>query len=386
MKIALLTDGIFPYVIGGMQRHSFYLAKYLAAAGHQVDLYHTNQSSLDIDKLDVFSGEEKKNIRSFVIPFPKMGSGPGHYLRESYEYSRLIWEKFSAQEPVDFIYAKGFAGWETLNKKRGGKKLPPFGVNFHGFEMFQPAPDFRTALQFRLLLRSPVRFHAKHADVLFSYGGKITTIIRSLGVPDERIIEIPTGISADWLNPKLSASGKVRRIVFVGRWERRKGVPELNKAITQLLSRGETNAEFNFVGNIPPKHQLKSDYVVYHGPVSDTEKLRALLRGMDILVCPSHSEGMPNVIMEGLASGLAVIATDVGAVSIMVNDKNGWLIPPADVNALTKALQQAVREDEKKLNLMRASAVATVKQNFLWTHIISLTENAIGTFVQSADK
>ena len=40
MRIALLTDGIYPYVMGGMQRHSYYLAKYLARAGVHVDLYH----------------------------------------------------------------------------------------------------------------------------------------------------------------------------------------------------------------------------------------------------------------------------------------------------------------------------------------------------------
>ena len=50
MKISLLTDGIFPYVIGGMQKHSYYLVKYFAQIGVYVDLYHTNQSKLDITK------------------------------------------------------------------------------------------------------------------------------------------------------------------------------------------------------------------------------------------------------------------------------------------------------------------------------------------------
>ena len=40
MKIALITDGIYPYVMGGMQKHSYFLAKYLAKNKIKIDLYH----------------------------------------------------------------------------------------------------------------------------------------------------------------------------------------------------------------------------------------------------------------------------------------------------------------------------------------------------------
>ena len=60
MRIALLTDGIFPYVIGGMQKHSFYLAKYFIKNKIYIDLYHTNQSQYDISKLEFFSEEIKR--------------------------------------------------------------------------------------------------------------------------------------------------------------------------------------------------------------------------------------------------------------------------------------------------------------------------------------
>ena len=73
MIVALLTDGIWPYVIGGMQRHSFYLAKYLAANGVEVDLYHTNKSHKELSLLEEFSEDEKKNIRSIEIQFPNYG-------------------------------------------------------------------------------------------------------------------------------------------------------------------------------------------------------------------------------------------------------------------------------------------------------------------------
>ena len=94
MRIALLTDGIHPYVIGGMQRHSYYLAKYFAKNKVYVDLYHTwKNKDMDIKQLSVFSEEEKIFIHSIVIDFPKAGNWPGHYIAESYRYSEKIFKE-----------------------------------------------------------------------------------------------------------------------------------------------------------------------------------------------------------------------------------------------------------------------------------------------------
>lgn len=385
MKIALLTDGIFPYVIGGMQRHSFYLAKFLAASGHQVDLYHTNQSEKDIQALDVFTEAEKKNIRSFVVEFPKMGEFPGHYIRESYEYSRRIWAIFKKQSRVDFIYVKGFAGWELINQKTKGADLPPVGVNFHGYEMFQPAASLKEKFKYWLLFKSPVKFSALNADYLFSYGGKITGIIRELGVQKNRIIEIPTGIEPSWLIEKVTANPnrKRKRFVFVGRFERRKGLPELNEQLRSISAAADF--DFAFVGDIPKKHQLTGDKYEYFGKVTDTKQLQTILSDADILVCPSFSEGMPNVIIEGMARGLAIIATDVGAVSVAVNEENGWLIPPANGNALKKVILDACKTDDAVLLKKRQNALRDVREKFLWTRIIEQTVSAIDEIVQMKD-
>lgn len=372
MTIALLTDGIYPYVIGGMQRHSFYLAKYLAAAGVRVDLYHTNQSQKDISELEGFTAEEKANIRSFVIPFPKFEASPGHYIRESYAYSVSIWNIFKKQSKVDFIIAKGFSGWELINQKSKGVSLPPVGVNFHGYEMFQPQPGFMSWLKSRFLLKSPVLFNMKHADFLFSYGGKITQLLLSLGFDENKILEISTGISAAWLNESPKASVKLRKFVFSGRYERRKGVEELNSVLKKMISIRD-DFEFHFIGPIPKNKELRSEKIFYHGLITDNDKMKKLLKEMDVLVCPSHSEGMPNVVMEGLASGLAVIATDTGATSVMVSDKNGWLIAPGNESQLGNAIKEAIMIFPIALDKKKMAAVNHVKENFLWEKIAAQT-------------
>lgn len=372
-SVSLITDGISPYVLGGMQRHSFYLAKYFAQAGIRVDLYHTNQSQLDINKLEVFSEDERKYIRSFVIPFPKAGMLPGHYIRASYKYSEAIFNVFKEQTPTDFIIAKGFSGWKLIEEKSKGFKCMAIGVNFHGYEMFQESPDFKTRLSSRLLLRRPVSYNMKHADFLFSYGGKITTLINSLGYSDKQIIEIPGGIEESWLTNNNNVHSPLR-FVFMGRNERRKGIEELNDVLSEINHPG---FEFHFIGPIPKEKQIEKGNIVYHGETRDIIRIQQLLSEGDVLVCPSHSEGMPNVILEGMASGLAIIATDVGAVSKMVSSENGLLIPPANKEALKDAIQQFLSMDKNNLELLKRNSTRFVQGRFLWKEIIQETISRI---------
>jgi len=378
MRIALLTDGIYPYMIGGMQKHSFNLALHLVRNEVEVDLYHFNQSPNEINRLELFSEEEKKRIRSFVVPFPDTGLLPGHYLRESYEYSKRILEEFLQNGPVDYVYSKGFTAWAMLDQKRKGLKLPPVGVNFHGYEMFQEAGSLKSRLE-QFLLRGPVRFVTTHADQVFSYGGKISDIIRDLGVSGQNLIEIPSGIESGWLTDKITPVGPVRRFIFAGRYERRKGIEELNKV---LLNWKGPSLDFVFVGPIPPNKQIKKEGVVYAGNCNSAEEMKKLLRNEDILVCPSHSEGMPNVILEGMASGLAIIATDVGAVSSMVDDSNGWLIQPHSESQLAKALNEAISLPGDLLDNKKTESLRRVKTQFQWDKIIHTTIERISEQIE----
>lgn len=368
MKIALLTDGIYPYVIGGMQKHSFYLAKYFSQNNIHVDLYHTNQSNFDINKLEFFSEDEKKHIRSFVVDFPDFGKMPGHYIRESFEYSKRIFELFKKNASVNFIYAKGFCAWKLLNEKRKGYTCAPIGINFHGYEMFQKASSLKSKIEQHLFFKSPVLYNVRNADFVFSYGGKITEVIHSLGVVRKKIIEIPTGIELNWINEHISQAGKKRKFVFAGRYERRKGIIELNKALSVLLTKNDF--EFHFIGAIPGRNKISAKNIIYHGPISDSDKMKSIFSNCDILVCPSYSEGMPNVILEAMASGLAVIATDVGAVHLMVSEKNGWLIQMPEPGKIKQALLSAINSSEDKLQMMKENSVKKIKEHFLWRNII----------------
>ena len=380
MRIALITDGIWPYVLGGMQKHSYYLCKYLAQQNVYVDLYHFNQSNYDISKLEFFTEEERIYINSIIIDFPKSLPFPGHYIYNSYKHSKLIFEAIKDKLPIyDFIYTKGFTGWVLINQKSNGKiKCAKIGVNFHGYEMFQKAPDFKIKLQHFFLLRNPVKIISQKADIVFSYGGKITDIIRSLGVTPEKIIELPSGVESNSLSNEIKPVGQILRFLFLGRYERRKGIEELNDAIATIVSKEQKQkTEFHFIGPIPQEKHLQNKAVIYHGEIRDKVKLTAAIKNCDVLICPSWSEGMPNVILEAMANGLTVIATDVGAVNVLVNNKTGYLITNSNSVEILHAIETVCNSTNTDVKEKKQNALNYIKESFVWEKLINKFLNSI---------
>lgn len=377
MHIALITDGISPYVLGGMQKHSFYLAKYFAKNGIYVDLVHYNDSNFDIGQLEFFTVEEKKYIHSIVLQFPTSFKFPGHYIYNSYRYSQLAYNSIKERlDKYDFIYSKGFSGWKLLQTKT---KNCPIGINFHGYEMFQIAPSVNVKLQ-HYLLRPFVKQITRKADFVFSYGGKITPIIQQLNIKATKIIEIPSGVESHFINSSISKNPTgLRRFIFMGRAERRKGIIELNQVLEKLIQQ-QISFQFDFIGPIHSAQQIHHSSITYHGEIRDTEKLKSILRQCDVLVCPSWSEGFPNVIIEAMASGLAIIATNVGAVSEVVSNKNGWLIEPSNSQQLETSLLEAINAsniDDKKTHSLHL-----IQSKFNWDIIAKITIEKIQQSIQ----
>ncbi|MDB4433032.1 glycosyltransferase family 4 protein [Akkermansiaceae bacterium] len=377
MRIALITDGLHPYVMGGMQRHSTMLAQYLPEHGVELVVFHTAHEAEAISsakRLEGFPDEVKKRIQHIFVDYPKRGRLPGHYIGDNCRYSQRVLEAYlKLNQQFDFIYAKGLTGHAFVEAKKEGIALPPIGMKAHGYEMFQRAANFRVKLE-HLLLRSAFRSLTQDSDYVFSYGGKISTIIREkLRVPGHRILEVPTGIDPGWLADAVSPVSSIRRVVFLGRYERRKGIEELHQV---LQSWEGPQMEFVFIGPIPEENRLNLPWVSYTGSVTDSDVLKAELDQADILVCPSYSEGMPNVIMEAMARGLAIIATDVGATSIVVSAENGKLISSLSLGALSRTLKELLElSDDQLLDLKEHSRVQV--ESFSWEKIARITVQKI---------
>jgi glycosyltransferase involved in cell wall biosynthesis len=376
MRIALITDGIAPYVLGGMQKHSFYLAKYFAKNKVHVDLVHYNDSKYNINALEFFTEDERTYIHSIVLNFPTSAKFPGHYIYKSYKYSCLAFDAIKDQlNNYDFIYTKGFTGWKLISEKyKEHITCCKIAVKFHGYEMFQIAPEPKAKLQ-QFILRPFVKKLSQQANIVFSYGGKITNIIKSIGVNPKHIIEIPSGVEKELISHSIASHNEpYRKFVFLGRAERRKGIIELNEVLQKMIAE-KHNFKFEFIGPIPDSMKIKHDSITYHGEIRDAQKIKSLLSKNDVLVCPSWSEGFPNVILEGMACGLAIIATNVGAIAAMVSYNNGWLIEPANKLQLENSLIEAI--NTKELTSKKEQSLSLVKTTFNWDIIAQKTIEAI---------
>lgn len=372
MKIAIVTPGITPYVMGGLQRHSFNLARYLARLGVEIDLYHTDFADAQgIDALEGMNEFERSRIHSIAIPWPGGRRLPGHYLRKMDRFSEAVLVAMRERPRVDFVYAKSLTGGRLMKAKRAGEDLPPIGVNFHGFEMFQRPPSWRAWAEGQMM-RPVFAAQARMADYVFSYGGKITEIIQQrLVISGDRILEIPGGIDEDWIGSEPTVARAPRRFLFVGRAERRKGIQELNRAIMQLQSL-KTRCEFRFVGPIPEHQRLQLSNVSYAGAVRSSIELQNELRLADVLVCPSHSEGMPNSILEGMGAGLAILASDVGAVRLAIGRENGILLDHVNADSVQAALEVLINFPESKLQQLKMNSLKKAEE-FSWEQIAEMT-------------
>ena len=375
MKIALISDGIYPYVIGGMQKHSSSIGVELVKLGYSVDLYHfvlKGNSIPTTDEVNRFHFNSTNGFnKTYCLYFPTSIRFPGHYLWNSYRYSKSVFEIIIKNNAsYDLIYSKGFSSWRLLQKRKELRIKPKIGVMFHGYEMYQYAPSLKIKFQ-HIMLRQFVKKINQKADYVYSYGGKITEIILDLNVDKNKILEIPSAINKSWLYDKKLNISKSIKFLFVGRFERRKGIEEINKAILNLPI-NNLNIEFHFVGSIPAKNQIKrNDFkIIYYGEIIDEESKKKIYDKCDILMCPSYSEGMPNVILEAMSRGLAIMATDVGAVRLLVSKENGILLNNSNEILIRKAISKIILMDKKLILNMKENSIKIIKENFLWQNII----------------
>lgn len=365
-RIILLTNGIYPFVIGGMQKHSYYLAKFLAKEKIVVDIYHPSLTVGDDLRIeDYFEVEELAFLNFIVVPFPKVAKFPGHYIYASYLYSKEVHKKVGVIGDKSFIYAQGFTSWYFLRQKPFQNNLIS---NLHGLEMFQFTINFRNRLE-QILLKIPAKTIIKKSNKQVSLGGKLTDILYQNGAKPNSVIEVPNGIDSSWVVDEIERNNATSKMkfIFIGRYERRKGIQEFQEVILETID--SLDYEVLFIGPIPVDKQITHPNVSYLGSVKDTELIKSHLLAADVLVCPSYSEGMPTVILEAMACGCAIIATDVGASYTMVDETNGWLISGDVISGLRQTINMVMKIDFEELVIKKENSIKKVKNQFTWEKV-----------------
>ena len=161
------------------------------------------------------------------------------------------------------------------------------------------------------------------------------------------------------------------RSVFVGSLIPRKGVDLLVQAFARL---GEPAGLLRLVGDGPERERLEAlaqtlglrDRVEFIGQVAP-EQVSGHLAASQVFVLPSHSEGRPNVLLEAMAGGTAVVATRIaGVVDTLADGEQGWLCEPGDVDSLSTALGDALQRPAERLRRVAAARRRVEAEGWTW--------------------
>ena len=169
---------------------------------------------------------------------------------------------------------------------------------------------------------------------------------RDYGIARERVSVIHPGVDVARFRPadRPRSTGAIR-ILFVGGDFARKGGPDLLQAIRRLGPRAELHVVTASAVEVPSGMNVH----VHRGLAPQSPEIVGLYRSADIFVLPSRGDCFPQAVAEGLAAGLPVVATAVGAIPEMVHEgENGFLVPPRDPRRLGEAIESLVYSHETR--------------------------------------
>lgn len=217
----------------------------------------------------------------------------------------------------------------------------------------------------------------KNLQLVLPYADRVVAVSRqlghgvaALGVDRERIDIVPTGVNREIFRPGdraaarrelgLAPSGKL--LLYLGRIDRAKGVFELVEAFSKLSA---THRQWRLAivgadetgGKLAEAARALGDAVILPGQQPITA-IPQWLAACDTLTLPSWAEGTPNVILEALACGRRVVATDVGGIpDVIVSAEQGELVRPRDVDGLAAALGRALQASYDPERVSRSEGV-----------------------------
>jgi glycosyltransferase involved in cell wall biosynthesis len=180
-------------------------------------------------------------------------------------------------------------------------------------------------------------------------------------------------------------------LLFIGRLHPVKRVGILIDAMINIHPKN-TKIKLHIIGDGPQKKELllksqqlvQKDIIIFHGEVPHS-KIPEYLNAADIFVLPSISEGFPIVLIEGMASGLPIVATYIpGITNIICNNRNGLLVPPDDPHALESAILYLFDHPEIRI-FISDNNINDVKK-FRWKQVLQDIEDLYDQIIMQQPK
>ncbi|MEX2143240.1 MAG: glycosyltransferase family 4 protein [Anaerolineales bacterium] len=359
----LILNSEYPPIGGGASNASANIASQLVKLGQQVTVLTAAYKDLPRDEMT-------DGVRILRLPG----------LRGQVDRS-------TTGEQIVFMFSAALAGLVKLPRLRPDVVLAFFGapsgvaawfwshiirlpyiVSLRGGDV----PGFRPydfARQHRVLSPLLRRVWKRAGAVVANSEG-----LRGLGAvfePRVPIQVIPNGVDLEVFHPG-EKTGELPRLLFVGRIVYQKGLDLLFSALGELK---DMAWRLDLAGDGPSVERLSHQAaalgiaarVQFLGWQS-REGLPGIYQQADLFVNPSRHEGMPNTVLEAMASGLPVLATRIAGNEELVNAETGVLTPAEDIEALTTALRTLLLDADLRKR-MGVAARKRVEESYSWQRV-----------------
>ena len=213
----------------------------------------------------------------------------------------------------------------------------------------------------------------KHSDLVIAGSEQLRKNGIRIGINPSKCVVIPNAVDLGYFKIERKYSSKPHKIIFIGRLISAKGPMILIESAKQVINK-IPNTKFFFVGDGPLLNNLEeystknnfSKNISFMGKIND---IRTIMKETDIYVRPSLTDGMPYGILEAMATGLPVIATNIaGTPDIISHGKTGYLIKPNDSRELANAIIELLTNPRYLENLAK-NGLKLVKSEYGWEKI-----------------
>lgn len=345
----LIVNHEFPPLEGGGANASFHVGRALVRASVQVEAVTADLGQLPAR--ETLEGIAVRRVRGRRRPLgpARLADLAAFALSGAREALRAARERRPDAVIAFFGVPGGLAAW-PLRARLG----IPLILSLRGTDVPGNNPE---TYRWAHLVSAPItRAVWRRADRVTAVSEELRAVALA-SEPGIRIDVIPNGVNAERFRPAPPrAHGGPVRILSVGQTIARKGHSTMLRALPEVMRGAGSDVRVLIVGREGPDHgALRSlarelgvaDRVEFRGPMAK-EQMPELYREADLLVHLSVCEGMSNVVLEAMASGLPVVATPVGGMRALVEPGvSGALVPVGDARATAEALVPLVSDRER---------------------------------------
>jgi len=367
MNVCILAWKTYPYYVGGIEIHTYELAKHLAMKGANVILVTSKPKHSVIDKHIIDSELDQlmeNNIKIYTVStwdVPKIKVAWDGVL-----FTRRILSL--KEENIDIIHLQSCnltAPSAILLKKI---KNIPLIMTTHGSELREKS-NFVNEMYKKITL--------SNVNALIAVSNYQKTIIKE-NYPYllDKTIVIPNGVNLPNSKKKKQSKSDKYVVTFIGRLVPIKG-PEIFIKMAEIILKYRNDVEFYVIGDGPNRkaieHYVKErglTNVIFWGYRTGKEK-EELLERTDILVSPLLS-GI--TLLEGMAHGIACVVGNINwAPEVIVDGVNGLLSNPNPAELAEKVI--SLLDSDKYRNKIGLNALKTIREKYTWEKIAENTLN-----------